>query len=188
MFLNGRTAAPRGPSMQNFFFDLRFVLRQLRKSPGFSITAVLMLAFGIGATTAIFSIVEGVLLRPLPFPDPSRLMVLADRLQGVDVGGSGEVGVTVPDIRAYSRDTRAFDGLGGYSFFRYELSGVGEAAQVVGARMTAGVFTALAVQPQLGRLFTADEDEHSQQVVVLSYGAWKSRFNGNPQILGTKIL
>ena len=65
--------------------DLRFTFRQLRKSPGFTVTAVLMLAFGIGATTAIFSIVEGVLLRPLPFPNPDRLMELSDRLQGVDV-------------------------------------------------------------------------------------------------------
>jgi predicted permease len=174
--------------MQNLLFDLRFVLRQLRKSPGFSITAVLMLAFGIGATTAIFSIVEGVLLRPLPFPDPGRVMVLADRLEGAGIGDNGEVGVTVPDIRAYSRDTKAFDGLGGYVFARYELSGVGEAARVNAARMTAGIFSALAVQPELGRVFTVDEDEHSQQVVVLSYAIWKNRFNANPQILGTKIL
>ncbi len=174
--------------MQNFLFDLRFVVRQLRKSPGFTVTAVLMLAFGIGATTAIFSIVEGVLLRPLPFPDSGRLMVLADRLAGVDIGGNGEVGVTVPDIRAYSRDTKSFTALGGYTGAGYELSGVDEPAQVNAARLTAGVFSALAVQPQLGRFFTADEDEHSQQVAVLSYATWKSRFNGNPQILGSKIL
>src|ERR1700683_998078 len=105
--------------MKKFFFDLKFAARQLRKSPGFTLTAVLMLAFGIGATTAIFSIVEGVLLRPLPFPDPSRLMVLADRLQGAEVGGNGEAGVTVPDIRAYTRDTKSFAGLGGYTFAAY---------------------------------------------------------------------
>ena len=97
--------------MQNFFFDLRFVLRQLRKSPGFALTAVLMLAFGIGATTAIFSIVEGVLLRPLPFPDSNRLVVLADRLQGVGLGNDDEAGVTVPDIIAYSRNTKGFTAL-----------------------------------------------------------------------------
>ena len=174
--------------MQSFFFDLRFVLRQLRKSPGFTITAVLMLAFGIGATTAIFSIVEGVLLRPLPFPDPSRLVVLADRLQGADLSGDGEAGVTVPDIRAYTRETNSFTALGGYTFSGYELSGAGEAAQVNAARLTAGVFSALGVQPLLGRFFTADEDEHSQQVALLSYATWKNRFNANPQILGTKIL
>jgi len=174
--------------MRNFFFDLRFVLRQLRKSPGFTATAVLMLAFGIGATTAIFSIVEGVLLRPLPFPDSDRLMVLADRLEGADVGGNGEAGVTVPDILAYSRDTKSFDALGGYQFAGYELSGAGEAAQVNAARQTAGVFSALGVAPQLGRVFTADEDEKHEQVAVLSYATWKDRFNANPQILGTKIL
>src|ERR1700678_1813112 len=155
--------------MQNLLFDLRFVLRQLRKSPGFSTTAVLMLAFGIGATTAIFSIVEGVLLRPLPFPDPGRLVVLADPLQGVDVGGNGEVGVTVPDIRAYTRDTNSFAALGGYGFAGYELSGAGEPAQVTASRLTAGVFSALGVAPQLGRVFTAEETEHNQQVAVISH-------------------
>ena len=100
--------------MQKTASDLRFVLRQLVKSPGFAITAVLMLAFGIGATTAIFSIVEAVLLRPLPFPDSERLMVLADRLEGVNVGGNSEVGVTVPDIQAYTRETHGFSALGGY--------------------------------------------------------------------------
>src|SRR3954453_6322424 len=99
--------------MQKLRFDLRVVLRQLAKSPGFAITAVLMLAFGIGATTAIFSIVEGVLLRPLPFPNFDRLVVLSDRLQGADVGGNGEAGVTAPDIRAYMRDTHSFQSLGG---------------------------------------------------------------------------
>ena len=174
--------------MQNSLFDLRFVLRQLRKSPGFTATAVLMLAFGIGATTAIFSIVEGVLLRPLPFPDPGRVVVLADRLEGADIGGNGEAGVTVPDIRAYTRDTKSFSALGGYQFASFELSGTSDPAQVNASRLTAGVFSALGVAPQLGRVFTADEDEHSQQVAVLSYATWKSRFNGNPQILGAKIL
>lgn len=174
--------------MRRILFDLRFVTRQLLKSPGFTVTAVLMLAFGIGATTAIFSIVEAVLLRPLPFPDSSRVMVLSDRLAGVNVGGSNEVGVTVPDIRAYTRQTRGFSSLGGYQYSGYELSGQGEPAQVSAARLTAGVFPALGVSPILGRYFTADEDEHSQQVTVLSYGTWVRRFHSDPHILGSKIL
>ena len=174
--------------MRKLFFDLRFVVRQLVKSPGFAITAVLMLAFGIGATTAIFSIVEAVLLRPLPFPESPRVMVLSDRLAGVNIGGQDEVGVTVPDIRAYTRQTHAFNALGAYQGAGYELSGTGEPAQVSAARMTAGVFSTLGVNPQLGRVFTEDEVEHSQQVAVLSYGAWVSRFHSDPQILGTKIL
>jgi predicted permease len=174
--------------MQTLFPDLKFAFRQLRKSPGFAITAILMLAFGIGATTAIFSIVEGVLLRPLPFPDSDRLVVLTDRLQGADVGGNGEAGVTVPDIRAYSRDTKTFAALGGYGFAGYELSGAGDPAQVSASRLTAGVFQALGIAPLLGRVFTTEEDEHSQQVVVLSYATWQGRYHGDKQILGTKIL
>src|SRR5471030_322071 len=113
--------------MQNLLFDLRFVLRQLRKSPGFAATAVLMLAFGIGATTAIFSIVEGVLLRPLPFPDPDRLVTLGDILEGVKYGADTP-GVTAPGVRVYMRDTHGFSSLGGYQPSTYELSGQGSPA------------------------------------------------------------
>ncbi len=147
-----------------------------------------MLAFGIGATTAIFSIVEGVLLRPLPFPGSERLVVVTDRLQGADVGGNGEAGVTAPDIRAYARDTRSFDSLGGYGFAGYELSGIGEPAQVKAARLTSGVLPALGVSPLFGRVFTAAEDEQAQQLAILSYATWQSRFQGNSQILGSRIL
>ena len=136
--------------MQKFLRDLNLALRQLRSSLGFSTTAILMLAFGIGATTAIFSIVEGVLLRPLPFPDSGRLVVLSDHLEGVKVAGGGdEVGVTVPDIIAYTRDTHSFAALGGYQGAGFELSGNGEPAQVSASRLTAGVFSALGVAPQL---------------------------------------
>lgn len=175
--------------MQKFKLDLKFALRQLKNSLGFTITAVLMLAFGIGATTAIFSIVEGVLLRPLPFPDSGRLMVLSDHLEGVSVGGGGdEVGVTVPDIIAYTRDTHAFTALGGYQGTGFELSGTGDPAQINASRLTAGVFQVLGVAPALGRVFTADEDQHHQQVVVLSYPTWQNRFHGDSNILGSKIL
>lgn len=174
--------------MQKMLFDLRFVIRKLAKSPGFTVTAVFMLAFGIGATTAIFSIVDAVLLRPLPFPDSSRLIVLSDRLEGVKLSEGNEAGVTVPDIRTYTRDTHTFSALGGYQYTGYELSGTGEPAHVNGARMTAGVFSALGVPPVLGRVFTADEDEHHQQLVVLSYAMWVSRFHRDPKVLGTKIL
>ena len=175
--------------MLKLLFDLKFALRQLRKSLGFAITAVLMLAFGIGATTAIFSIVEGVLLRPLPFPDSDRLMVLSDHLQGVEVGqGGDEVGVTVPDVIAYTRDTHSFTALGGYQGAAFELSGTGDPAQVNASRLTAGIFSALGVAPQLGRVFTREEDEHHQQVAVLSNATWRTRFHAAPQIIGAKIL
>ena len=172
----------------SLFRDLKIAVRHLSKSPGFVATAVLMLALGIGATTAIFSIVEGVLLRPLPFPHPDRLMVLADIIQGADVGGNDEAGVTIPDIRNYTRDTHSFSSLGGYQPTGYELSGLDEPAAVNATRMTGGVFPALGVAPLLGRVFTQEEDEQHQLVAVLSYSTWQSRFHGDAGILGKKIL
>jgi predicted permease len=170
------------------FHDLRIAIRHLLKSPGFTATAVLMLALGIGATTAIFSIVEGVLLRPLPFPQPEKLMALTDVIQGADVGGNGEAGVTVPDVKAYTRDTHSFESLGGYRQTGYELSGIGEPVQVNAARLSAGVFPALEVAPLMGRFFTQQEDDQKEQVAVIGYSLWQSRLHGDPSVLGTKIL
>ncbi len=164
--------------------ELRIPVRHLLKSPVFTTTAVLMLALGIGAATAIFSIVEGVLLRPLPFPHSERLVVLSDILQG----GNGESGVTAPDIRAYTRDTHSFEALGGYQSVGYELSGIGEPAQVNAARMSAEVFPALGVAPLIGRFFTQQEDDRHEQVTVISYTLWRNRLHGDAHVLGTKIL
>lgn len=168
--------------------DLRLAIRHLLKSPGFAATAVLMLALGIGATTAIFSIVEGVLLRPLPFPHADRLVVLSDTIAGAEIGGDNEAGVTATDIVNYTRDTHSFTALGGYQGAIYELSGNGEPAKLFATRMTPGVFGALAVLPLLGRVYTADEDQHHAQVAVLSYSAWKDRFHADANILSRKIL
>jgi len=164
--------------------ELRIPLRHLLKSPGFTTAAVLMLALGLGAATAIFSIVEGVLLRPLPFPHPEDLVVLSDILQG----GHGEAGVTAPDIRAYTRDTHSFQALGGYQSTGYELSGIGEPAQVNAGRMSAGAFTALGVAPLMGRFFTQQEDDRSEKAAIVSYTLWRSRLHGDVHVLGTKIL
>ncbi|MGA7257030.1 MAG: ABC transporter permease [Terracidiphilus sp.] len=174
--------------MHKLISDLRLVLRQLRKSPGFTATAVLMLAFGIGATTAIFSIVDGVLLRPLPFADPDRLVTLGDQLAGTDWGEHDSGPVTAPEVVTYQRETHAFESLGGYGFTGYELSGIGQPAQINASRMTPSVFTVLGVAPLMGRVFTAQEDTQKVQVAVLSYGTWKDRFNGDPRVLGKKIL
>jgi putative ABC transport system permease protein len=164
--------------------ELRMPLRHLLKSPGFTTAAVLMVALGIGATTAIFSIVEGVLLRPLPFPHPERLVVLSDILQGANV----ETGVTAPDIRAYTRDTHSFEALGGYQRIGYELSGIGEPAQVNAGRMSGGVFPALGVAPLMGRFFTQQEDDRHDQVTVISYSLWRGLLHGDAHVLGIKIL
>ena len=168
--------------------DLRIASRNLLRSPGFTLTAVLMLAFGIGATTAVFSVIECVILRPLPFPNSNRLVRLNDVIQGADVGNNGEAGVTGPDIQNYIRETHSFDGLGGSQQQSYELSGIGEPAQVNGARMSGGVFSALQVQPSVGRYFTQEEDDQKQQLVVLSYQFWRERMHSDRHVLGTKIL
>jgi predicted permease len=168
--------------------DTRYTFRQLRKSPGFTVTTILMLALGIGATTAIFSIVEGVLLRPLPFPDPDRLVSLGDVLEGSHCTSCAHSSVTAPDIRNYTRDTQSFSHLGGYRQRLFELSGTGDPAAVNATRMSGEVFAALGVPPLLGRTFTQHEDEENEQVAVLSYGMWQNRFHGDANVLGSKIL
>jgi predicted permease len=169
--------------------ELRIAARMLRKSPGFTVTAVLMLAFGIGATTAIFSAVDGVLLQPLPFPHADRLVTLGEYVTGMDWGNRLDPGfVSAPEVGTYSRELHSFSSLGGYGYVGFDLSGVGQPAAIEGVRMTPSVFAALGVAPLMGRLFTKEEETQHAQVVVLSYRMWKSRFNGNPGILGTKIL
>src|SRR5580698_5130486 len=132
--------------------DTRYTLRQLRKSPVFTVTAILMLALGIGATTAIFSIVAGVLLRPLPFPTPDRLVILGDTLEGSqDMSTQPRVGAA--DILNYMRDTHSFEHLGGYQGTSFNLTTTGAPEPVHGVRMSSEVFTALQVAPLLGRTF-----------------------------------
>jgi predicted permease len=174
-------------AVDSFVRELRVAARQLRKSPGFAVTAILTLAFGIGATTAIFSIVEGVLLRPLPFADPGRLVMLGDTVQGLDMGSNGHIGVTMPQILTYERETRGFAALGGFEQAGYEFSGAGAPAEISAARVTASIFPLLGITPLMGRTFTQKEDDDSQQVTVISYAMWRSRFNRDPKILGRKI-
>jgi putative ABC transport system permease protein len=178
--------------VEPIFRDVRYALRQLWRAPGFTLTAVITLAFGIGVTTAIFSIVEGVLLRPMPFPEPDRLVTLGDRLEGVNYGGESPY-VTAPGARIYLRDTHAFTDLGAYQTSDYEFftpnnGSAQNADRLNAARLTASIFSTLGVSPIIGRVFTESEDDGSRQVVVLSYRTWRSRFHGDFGILGQKIL
>jgi putative ABC transport system permease protein len=168
--------------MQAIAQNLRFALRQLRKSPGFTLTVVLTLALGIGATTAIFSLVEGILLRPLPFSNPDRLVQLGDH-----IGGNRGIGVTAREIATYRNATSAFSYIGGYAGEEFELSGGASPEEVNAARLTAGMFPTLGVQPILGRVFTAQEDEAHQPVAVISYALWLNRFHRDPAIVGEAI-
>ena len=161
---------------------LRLTLRQLAKAPGFSIAVVLMLAFGIGATTAIFSLVEGILLRPLPFHDPDRLALLGDH-----VGDETGIGVTAREIGIYASAAHAYSSLGGYTGATFELSGGDTPETVNAARLTAGVFPTLGVQPLLGRVFTRAEDEAREPLAVLSFALWTTRYHRDPHVVGSSI-
>ncbi|MGA2571370.1 MAG: ABC transporter permease [Terracidiphilus sp.] len=172
--------------MNALVHDLRTALNQLRRAPGFTLTAVFTLAFGIGATLTIFSIVEGVLMRPLPFPEPDRLMILGNAPEGVPLDGAPNV--TAPAVGIYSRATNVFSAMGAYRQVSFELSGQGEPAQVNASRMNATVFQVLGVAPLLGRTFTQREDEGGEQVAVISYPMWRDRFSGDAKVLGEKIL
>jgi predicted permease len=162
--------------------DLRFAVRQLRKAPGFSLTVVLTLALGIGATTAIFSLVEGILLRPLPFSDPDRLVLLGDHL-----GGGPNTPVTAREIGTYSKATGAFSSLGGYITAKYELSGAATPEEIPAARLTASVFPTLGIRPLLGRVFTQQEEDGDQPLAVISYALWLNRYHHDPHVLGSSI-
>jgi len=163
--------------------DLRFAFRQLRKTPGLTLTIILTLALGIGATTAIFSLIEGILLRPLPFRDPDRLVLLGDHL-----GSSPNTPVTAREIGTYSNATSAFSSLGGYIGGSYELSGRTMPEEVFGARLTAGVFPTLGVSPMRGRIFTQEEEDRHQPFAVISYALWLNRYGGDPNVLGSAIV
>jgi predicted permease len=163
--------------------DVRFAFRQLRKAPGFTATVVLTLALGIGATTAIFSLVEGILLRPLPFSNPDRLVLLGDHL-----GEGPNTPVTAREIGTYSNATSAFSSLGGYITTTYELSGGATPEPANAARFTAGVFPTLGVGPMLGRIFTQQEEDAHEPLAVIGYALWMNRYHRDPHVLESSIV
>ena len=163
--------------------DVRFAFRQLRKAPGFSLTVVLTLALGIGATTTIFSLVQGILLRPLPFSNPDRLVLLGDHL-----GRGPNTPVTAREIGTYSHATSAFSSLGAYIATDYELSGGAIPEEVHAARFNADVFPTLGVPPILGRVFTQQEEDAHQPLAVISYALWTNRYHRDPYVLENSIV
>jgi len=165
---------------------LQCALRAIRRSPGWAAPVIIMLALGIGATTAIFSIVEGVLLRPLSFAEPDRLVKIGDILEGNGPGFSIP-SVPAPEIARYGAEMYTLDGAAGYQWQSLELSGVGEPAKITAYRVSASMFPLLGVAPIMGRAFTQKEDEGREQVAVVSYGTWRARLHGDPHVIGSKI-
>jgi putative ABC transport system permease protein len=155
----------------------------LAKSPGFTVIALATLALGIGANTAIFSVVNAVLLRPLPFVASQRIVAISERLPAF----TEDMPMNAPDYRAFSDRQRSFDTLAIYSDKHLDLSGGGEPERIEGARTSASVFPLLGIPPLMGRTFTPDEDQPGRNVAVLSYGLWKQRLAGDPNVLGRTI-
>lgn len=168
--------------------DIRFAMRILRKSPGFTVVAILTLALGIGASTAVFSLVDAVMLKPLPFPHADRIVfpwqVVPSSLNlGYDKGTWDRV-----EFLDFSHELKTFEDLGAFQSDSFNLTGSGEAVRLNGLRASAGFFPALGVSPTLGRTFTDEEDHPGHEhEVILSNALWRERFGSDPGILGRTI-
>jgi putative ABC transport system permease protein len=178
-------AVRSGAFLDTLALDLRYGLRMLMRSPGFTTVALLALALGIGANTAIFSVVDGVLLRPLPYPDAGRL-VLVSRHFSRSTFPYGNL--CLADYVDWRAGNRAFEDPAVFNRRRFDLTGAGEPEQVGGAAVTVGFFSALRVRPLLGRVFRAGEDGPAREgLAVISESLWRRRFGGNPGVIGQAI-
>jgi len=169
--------------MNTLLADLRHALRLLIQSPGFAAIAVLTLALGIGANTALFSVVNGVLLNPLPYPHSDRLVVVYGRIAGLDSGP-----IEYPNFLDWQRDSRSFAAMASYRNEDYNFVGNGEGERLSGYMISASFFDTLGVVPVLGRTFRVDDDQiGAAPVAVLSGGFWKRKFGASPEIIGKSI-
>jgi putative ABC transport system permease protein len=163
--------------------DLRYGWRVLRKSPGFTAVALLTLALGIGANTAIFSVLYGILLRPLPYKDAARLVVLSETTPKV-----GMVSVSYPDFVDWRAQNSVFSKMAAVSSVGFNLSGINQPENVSGLAVSTNFLSMLGMHPFLGRDFDASEEKAgAPAVTLLSYALWQSRFAGDPAIIGRAI-
>src|SRR3954470_17133871 len=164
--------------------DFRYALRQLIKAPSFTIVAIITLALGIGACTAIFSVVNTVLLRPLDYPDPARLVVIRE----TQLPQFPEFSVSPPNYLHWEKQTKSYEYLAAYSGAGINLTGEGEPQRLVGVKATAHYFDVYGVKPILGRFFVPEEDAVGKNhVVVLSYGFWQRVFGGASDVAGRSV-
>jgi putative ABC transport system permease protein len=163
--------------------DLRFALRQLRKSPGFTLIAVLTLALGIGLNTAIFSLINDLFLRGLPFNEPSRVVHI---YAGDKSRNLVDIPLSAPRFQHYRDGQTLFDGFAAESLFLFTLTGIGDPVQVFGGRITPNYFDVLGVRPLLGRNFRSEEEEGAD-VALVTKGFWQRRLGGDPNVIGRSI-
>ena len=174
------------PAVETLVRDLRYSTRSLMKSPGFTIVAVFTLALGFGASIAVFTVVNGVLLRPLPFPEPGRLFLVSLKARdGVFLSGPG---LYDTDYLAFVRQDRSFESVATFGEDAATLTGAGEAVRLPAASVTSGFFKVLQSRPFLGRAFLPSEEAPgSNPVVILSDRVWRNRFDGDPNIVGKPV-
>jgi len=163
--------------------DCRYGIRQLLKNPGFAAVAIMTLALGVGANTALFTVVNGVLLNPLPYPRPDELVSLAQKLPPFE-----QFAISYPDFLDWGRMNHTFQALAAYRQNNFNLTGSGEAQRLKATQVSASFFSLLGVNLVLGRNFLPEEDRRgAAHVVMLSASLWKSRFGGSPAILGKTL-
>ena len=172
------------PTLESFWADIELTAHQLRRSPVFTITAVATLALGIGANTAIFSVINSVLLKPLSYPEPNRIVQFL-----LTLPEGPRPSASISDFRLWQQQTQAFEQVSAYDFSPDGMTLAGEPPQQVRAiHVTSDYFRLFGAPMLLGRTFTAEEASPAGgKVVVLSYGLWKSRFGGDPDIVGKSI-
>ena len=165
--------------------DLRYAIRTLLKRPSFSTVAILTLGLGIGANSAIFSVVNAVLLRPLPYPEPERLM----KIVGSDTRDGTQGNLSPADFMDLRDDSRSFASMGAHRWVAFfTITGDGEPERISGSSVTDGFFPTIGVQPFMGRLFQEGEDERgAPRVAVITHAFWERRFGGDPETLGRVI-
>src|SRR5271154_7183437 len=169
--------------MEKLIQDLRYGLRMLAKSPAFTAIAILTLALGIGANTALFSVVNGVLLNPLAYPESGQLVALYGKTTGFD-----HAPINYLNFLDWQRDTQTFSSMAMYSNQDYNFIGTGEAERLTGYMISADFFSTLGQRPILGRSFRPDDDQvGAAPVVILGGGFWKRRLGSSLEILGKQI-
>ena len=170
--------------MNTFLFDVRYGLRMLVQSPGFTVIAVLTLALGIGANAALFSVVNGVLLNPLAYPHSDQLVAIYERIAGLD-----SAPIEYPNFLDWQRDSKSFSSMAAYRNEDYNFIGNGEGERLSGYMISAGFFHTLGVAPVLGRTFRVDDDQiGAAPVVILSGGFWKLKFGSSLDIISKPII
>ena len=170
--------------METLLQDIRFGARMLLKNPGFTLIAVLTLALGIGANTAIFSVVNAVLLRPLPYPQPQQIVTLNETI----IGKKWEGSVAGPNFLDWHAQNQSFSGLAAYFTNGFNLTGTGEAQRISSAYVTPDFFNIFGVTPELGRMFLPDEFKAGgNNVVIIADGLWRRVFGGDPAMLGKPV-